>query len=114
MKSLDMLGDVVDEEPGLKSQFPRAITHKRARHRVVGVVDRNGRIAEHTRKDTSRQNRTPQSGQEWKSEGEDIAGYRQNKVSASKESDELFKTVEMWGSGEDEEDVDVVDVVDEE
>jgi len=54
-----------------KVSISARITHKRARHGVGGRYG-NGRNADHAKKDTSRQNKTPQSGQEGTSEGDVI------------------------------------------
>lgn len=50
-------------ETWLKVSISARITHKRARHGVGGRYG-NGRNADHAKKDTSRQNRTPLSGQD--------------------------------------------------
>lgn len=53
MKSLDMMN--ISRKPGRKSQFPRALTQKESRHcgrNSVYEIE-----TDHTKKDTSRQNR---------------------------------------------------------
>jgi hypothetical protein len=62
MKSLDILIDVVSKYLAASLNF-RAHPHTQKSAPSAVLEERNGRNADHAKKDTSRQNRTPQSGQ---------------------------------------------------